>query len=271
MAVDFKNTEHKRTSEYSIFPQDIIVRPELNGRADAPDITDLIESIKLQGQLQPVLVRNDGGKAVLVAGFSRWRAISEINKKRKPEERLRVRCCYFRGNEAEAAIANIHENRARNTNTPMDDAHNMVRLDRYGKSHEEIAAIYGADIPFVRRRMELAGLTDEARAAVKDGRLTGSAAQAIAKLTAEQQLETLAKSNGKVKGSTIREVAASGSTKPKRAGLADVKEILRAAIEDGIYPVAFGTTTAPADAVDAFAGHILALIIGKPLERQEGA
>lgn len=76
MAVDFK-VECKRTSEYGFAPQDIVVKPKLNGRHELPNIQWLIDDILDKGQLQPCVIRNEAGKPVLVAGFSRWRAVSD--------------------------------------------------------------------------------------------------------------------------------------------------------------------------------------------------
>src|ERR1019366_999172 len=102
---------------------DIIVKPELNGRHDAPAIEWLIADIVEQGQIQPVIIRNDGGKAVLVAGFSRWAAISEINKQKLTTAPVKVRCVYSRCNELDGLKLNIAENKFRNSTTPLDDAY----------------------------------------------------------------------------------------------------------------------------------------------------
>ena len=82
MAVEF-NAPGTRTSEYKFLPQYIEVAPEMNGRHELPDIQWIINSILRHGQLQPVTIRRTASKPVLVAGFSRWRAISEINKQKR--------------------------------------------------------------------------------------------------------------------------------------------------------------------------------------------
>ncbi len=110
MAVDFK-VEHPRTSEYLFLPKDIKFKPELNGRHELPDIERMIDSLVRNGQLQPVLIRNDGGMPVLVAGFSRWRAAVEINKRKLTEVPFKLRCVYFKGSEQQGVLANISENR----------------------------------------------------------------------------------------------------------------------------------------------------------------
>lgn len=202
MAVEF-TSEHGRTNEYLFFPEDITIIAELNGRFDKPDIEWLINDILLRGQSTPIIIRNDGGKAVLVAGFSRWRAIGEINKRGLGIKR-KLRCTYARCNEEEAFLINIAENRFRNPTTAIDDAHNIKRLlNIYGKSEEEIAGIYfptaktkselSEATKFVRDRIALISLSPEAEQAVVSGKVKGNAAVAIAKLSQEQQKEVLKK------------------------------------------------------------------------------
>ena len=128
MAVDFK-TEHTRTSEYLFLPSDIKINPELNGRHELPDIEWLIGSMVSSGQLQPVLIGNDGGTPILYAGHSRWRAALEINKRKLTLAPFKLRCVYFKGSETDAFLATIRENRDRNATTAIDDAHNIAKLE----------------------------------------------------------------------------------------------------------------------------------------------
>ncbi len=196
MAVDFK-VEHKRTSEYRLFPEHITIKPELNGRHELPDVEWLITDMLAHGQHTPVVIRNDGGQAVLVAGFSRWRAVSEINKRGLTGKPWQLRCTAVSCNEVEAFLINISENRVRNPTTAIDDAHNIQRLMKWGYTEDQIAEIYfptaktEKDLKearaFVRERVALISLTPEVEQAVKAGRVTIPAAKAIAKMSSEQQ------------------------------------------------------------------------------------
>lgn len=221
MAVEFK-VEHTRSSEYLFAPKDIKFKPELNGRHELPDIEWLIDSMVRNGQLQPVLVRNDGGFPVLVAGFSRWRAAVEINKRKLTPAPFKLRCVYFKGSEQHGLLANISENRERNSTTPIDDGYNICRLERYGMTLEEIAAIYHEDPPWCKKRMALVSLTPEAQAAVKNGKVKPNAVVALAKLSEAEQRRCLeeAKSAGRA--------ITSGSLKPKADKRLTVRELLKA-------------------------------------------
>lgn len=206
MAVEFK-TEHKRRTIYLFDPADLIIKPELNGRQDAPDVEPLIADILLRGQLQPVLVRNEAAKPVLVAGFSRWRAISEINRRKATDKPLPIQCVYFRGDEREGFIANLAENLQRNATTPLDDAHNCRKLEAWGIPVADIAVALRQSEAWVRGRLKLAEATPELKAAVHDGRVKATAAITIAKLAADQQ-RSIVKGNGTVKASASNKLGA---------------------------------------------------------------
>lgn len=243
MAVQF-TVNHDRTSEYRFLPEDIEIRPELNGRHDKPDIEWLIKDILAHGQHTPVAVWNDGGSAVLAAGFSRWRAISEINKRKLAPKLLKLRCTYVKCNEQNAFILNISENRFRNAVSPVDDAHNMRRLiESYQMSEEEIVKIYFPTaatteelirgLKFVRDRIALISLTPEAEQAMKDGRLSESAATAISKLKASQQREAL-KNGGKVTAKDIK-AAKPGKTRKSKPMDPELKRRITAVLESAIW------------------------------------
>lgn len=202
MAVEFA-VEHKRTAEYRLFPEHITIKPDLNGRHEKPEIEWLITDILTHGQHTPVAIRNDGGEAILVAGFSRWRAISEINKRKLAPVKMQVRCTYVRCTEAEAFLINISENRFRNEVKPIDDAHNIKRLlNVYAMTEEDVAGIYFPTAKtkperaeaqkWVAERIGLLTLAPEAEEAVRAGRVKENAATAIAKLSQDQQREVLA-------------------------------------------------------------------------------
>lgn len=261
MAVDFK-VEHTRTSEYLFLPEDISIRPELNGRHVLPDVTWLVKDILERGQLQPVLIRSDGGTPVLCAGFSRWRAVSEINRQRDNGSKLKLRCVYFKGNEADGFLANVSENRGRNATTPLDDAYNIARLERYGKTTAEIAAFYGEHEAWVKDRLALVNLCPEAQAALTGGSLKPSAAVQIAKLAEAQQRQKVS-SGEKLTAAKIKQEASGKAPKPT---LGRVLKILRAVVDEGTYPDGFEFIVSKDpinDSIAAFCEAVLAFAEGK--------
>lgn len=197
MAVDWK-VDSSRNAEYLFDPKDITIKAELNGRHELPDIEWLIESVVKNGQIQACVVRGEGGKPILVAGFSRWRAILEINERRLTPAPLKVRATYFRGNEQDGFMVNLAENLHRNATTPLDDAHNCAQLEKWGIPVKDIAVRLRQKESWVRGRLALVDLVPEAQLAVKEHRLKPTAAVAIAKLAASAQRDAV-KAPGKVK------------------------------------------------------------------------
>lgn len=235
MAMRFDDSvEVTRQNSYSIPPEQLRVSPEINGRADLPDVEGMIQDIVKNGQEQPILIRNDGGFPVIVDGHCRWRAISDINERKLTPVPLRVACVSFQGNEIDAFKAAVRTNHFRYSSTPMDDANNIVRLGKYGMTDEEIALFYfpvkngeKPNLTWVRGRRELISLTPEGSKAVASGRVKPAAARAIAKLSAKQQKELLEKP-GKIKASDVRKATG----KPEKMSLHDVKQTLDDRISD---------------------------------------
>lgn len=214
-----------RDALYKCFPEDIEIRAELNGRHDKPDIEWLVSDICKHGQMQPVGIWDDAGAPVLAYGFSRWRAISEINKRKLLPSKLQIKCTYVRCNEQGAFIRNISENRQRNETTPIDDAHNIQRLFDWELDEKEIAQIYFPTaatedeiknaLRWVRERVNLIKLTPEAEKAMLSGKLNETAAQAIAKLSSAQQRAALtAAGEGKIKAKDLKKPSSPREKKP---------------------------------------------------------
>ena len=192
MAVEFK-VEHSRSSEYMFAPESIKIKAELNGRHELPNIDWLVDSMVASGQLQPVLIGNDGGTPILYAGHSRWRAALEINKRKLTPVPFKLRCVYFKGSEHQAFMATVRENRDRNQTTAIDDAFNIAKLERYGMSLDDIAAnVYHEDVSWVKNRLTLIELCEEGAKALVNQSIKPNAAVALAKLSKEAQRTALA-------------------------------------------------------------------------------
>jgi ParB-like chromosome segregation protein Spo0J len=259
MSVQFKS-EHKRGTEYLFYPEHLVIQPELNGRHTLPDISELEADIERNGQGVPVTIRSDGGKAVLVKGFSRYRAIVNINKRSKVKRQ--IRCTYTQLTEPEAFVENITENRFRNATSEIDDAHNIARLMKvYAMTEEQIGEIYfplakedhqkKKAVRWVRTTGALANLTPQAEKALREGKLTTPAARQLAKLSQEQQREELA-------------VVGKAKEKPKtssgvKTGLkfAVLKDELQKVIDTGKFAGIGGKVVEAGDDLVEFLGRLL--------------
>ncbi len=124
-------------------------------------LTELSESIRAQGVLQPILVRFE-----IVAGERRWRAshlagqrtIPALIREMSPEQAL--------------AIALI-ENLQREDLNPMEEAVGFRELrDRFGLSQEEIATRVGKSRSAVANMLRLLNLPEEIQEDLRNGQMT---------------------------------------------------------------------------------------------------
>ena len=227
--------ETKKGETFSFWPEDIIIKPHLNGRVDSPDIEDLIQDILTHGQLQNCIIRKESGKPVLGAGFNRWRAISIINKEKRalpglPHVPLKLKCYYADASELDVFLMNISENEKRTQTTDLDKAHNCKLLAQWEVPTERIAAIYRRPESWVKKMLKIASCEPEVLKAVKSGRLKMTAAAAIAKLSSEQQREKV-KGEGKI---------AVENPKKKADPEIDLQARIVALSTDGAVPLEFG-------------------------------
>lgn len=189
MAAKF-DVECSKGDMFTFDPKDIVVKANLNGRAELPDIEWLIEDMMSgKGQIEPIIIRKEDGKPVLVAGFTRWRAICEINKRKLVPGGMKIRCIYSQCSELDGFLMNISENLVRNKTTDLDDAYNVQRLDKWLVAHDKIASIYRKPESWVKKCLKIASCEPEVLKAVREGRIKLNAVAAIAKLSSDQQRE----------------------------------------------------------------------------------
>lgn len=242
MAVNFATETSRGDALYRVWPEDIIIIAELNGRHENTDVEELAADIHKNGQDNPVLIRkDDDGRPVLVAGHRRFRAICLLNEK-YPDQRRPIICRYKALTDAEAFQATVRENRFRRDVSPVDDATNIKILrNRFSLTDEDIAKVYFPEakegkqledaIHWVEQRAALIELAPEAAQAVREGRVTSvTAAVALAKLTKTQQRKKL---------ETPGQITAAIVNPPKKKPI-DHKEILRklkAVLDDVVGPM----------------------------------
>ena len=133
--------------------EDIEVGVVDNHRTDFGDLAGLINSIVVDGLLQPLVVlhkhyggngcvRPDGKKVfsryILVAGHRRLRAIERI-RKQKPGSFEQIPVVLFRGNETDAKLAQLAENIERKALNYVEQAEAFRGLINCGMSSTEIA------------------------------------------------------------------------------------------------------------------------------------
>ncbi|WP_410211228.1 ParB/RepB/Spo0J family partition protein [Aquirhabdus sp.] len=156
-------------------------------REIAPEsLTDLADSIKRHGVMQPIVVRRIGGsddeaQYEIIAGERRWRAARIAG--------LNVIPAIIRDLPDELAIAlALIENIQREDLSPMEQAFALQRFhDEFGMSHQEIAETVGKARATVSNLLRLMSLNEEVKTMLDHGDLDMGHARALLALTLEDQ------------------------------------------------------------------------------------
>ncbi|HRJ47408.1 MAG TPA: ParB/RepB/Spo0J family partition protein [Opitutaceae bacterium] len=110
----------------------------------AEQLHELADSIRAEGLLQPIVVREAGGKFQLIAGERRWRAFQHLQLRSIPARIVQA-------SDASAAALGLIENLQREGLNPIEEAHGYASLirdfdltqelasDRVGKSRAAVA------------------------------------------------------------------------------------------------------------------------------------
>ncbi len=146
----------------------------------------LAESIRREGVLQPILVREREGSYELIAGERRWRAALKAGLKRIPAQ---VRPAEDR-ESLELAMA---ENLQREDLDPIEEARGYQEMaERFQLKHEDIAKIVGRSRPAVANAVRLLKLPGDLQLQVRTGRLTRGHALALLTLDEPAAMRKLA-------------------------------------------------------------------------------
>jgi ParB/RepB/Spo0J family partition protein len=185
------NTEHKaaRGDVHILHWKDIMVDFSKNRRTvpvTEEEIKTLALSILKYKQKQACIGRRimekespDYQKVVLVAGFSRWRAIDFINTTIQPDNPIPVKVVLQDGNEEDADITNIIENLNRSVTDVLDDAYNQQYLREVrGHTETQIAELFHCSQSWVSKLRGMLTLTSQVKKAIIERKLDGSVALA---------------------------------------------------------------------------------------------
>lgn len=165
-------------------PVELIQRGKYQPRRDMhPEaLEELAESIKVQGVMQPIVVRNIGeGRYEIIAGERRWRATQLAGLDKIP--------AVIRDVPDEAAIAMaLIENIQRENLNPIEEAVALKRLqDEFELTHAEVAQAVGKSRTTITNLLRLIALSDEVKTLLEHGDLEMGHARALLTLDTETQ------------------------------------------------------------------------------------
>ena len=157
-------------------PVDLLQRGKYQPRThmDPGALEELANSIKAQGVVQPIVVRELGaGGYEIVAGERRWRAAQMAGLQTVPAVVRNI------PDEAAIAIALI-ENIQRENLNPVEEAVALQRLiDEFGMTHQQTAESVGRSRAAVTNLLRLLTLNDDVRAMLEEGRMDMGHARAL--------------------------------------------------------------------------------------------
>lgn len=184
---------------------------------DETALHELAASIRMQGIIQPLLVRPDGdGGYELVAGERRLRAARLAGLREVP---IVVREVSDRESLELALIENIQ----RNDLSPLEEAAAYQRLvDDYGHTQEQIATRVGKSRPAVANTLRLLRLPEAIKQDIARGRLTAGHARVLLSIESpEAQLRAARQILARQLSVRDTEKIANGGREPERSAPRD--------------------------------------------------
>lgn len=149
---------------------------------DQESLAELAASIKAQGIMQPILVRETGDKLEIIAGERRWRASQLAGLQQVPVLVREI------PDEAALAMALI-ENIQRENLNPLEEANGIKRLiDEFGMTHQAAADAVGRSRTAVTNLLRLLNLAKPVQELVMQGRIDMGHARALLSLEGAKQI-----------------------------------------------------------------------------------
>lgn len=157
----------------------------------APDVSDILPSVREHGVRQSLLVRQEGNGYGVIAGRRRLFALKQVAKETGIDPQ--VPCILMTDDsDAEAMQASLIENVARVPATEMEQYTAFKKLHDLGRSVDDIANYYGVTDLTVKRVLALANLITPIRKAFSDGDIDRQTVRALTLATKVQQKEWFA-------------------------------------------------------------------------------
>lgn len=151
--------------DYKLIPhKDLQISPtNPRRRINERTIQSLADSIRAQGVLEPLIVRDIGGKYEIVCGERRYRAAPIAAVTRLP-------CLVRELTDEEVLDIQIHENLHREDVHPMDEAYGyQILKEKVGCDVTELSLRVGKPEGYVLNRLKLNLLLKEAQEDIDDG------------------------------------------------------------------------------------------------------
>jgi len=145
------------------------------------ELEPLVESIKKQGVLEPILVRKEEDGYLLIAGERRLLAAKKAGFKKIPSMILNV-------SDNTVAEITLVENLLREDLNPIEEATGFALLiEKFGYTHEKIGELVGLDRATVSNKLRLLRLDKEVKDLLREGKIQEGHAKLLITLSPEDQ------------------------------------------------------------------------------------
>lgn len=167
---------------------------------DQQKITELAQSIKEQGILQPIVVRrHESGNYEIIAGERRWRAAQVAGLKEVP-------VVIKEADDKQVREWALIENIQREDLNPMEEAEAYSQLiENHGLTHQVLAERMGKDRATITNALRLLLLPKDLRALLREQKISSGHAKALLSLENPELQRAIAKDILK-KGLSVRAV-----------------------------------------------------------------
>lgn len=158
--------------EYQDVPLEQIRPPEMAVRtvADEDAFGELVDSIRMHGVLQPIVVRPHNDRYEVVVGHRRFLACTALGLETIPAVVREM-------DQMQVDFARLEENLKREDMNALDEArHLRWIIEEHKFTHKETADRIGRSRPYVSNRLRLLEMQEDLRQAVEEGRLSASIA-----------------------------------------------------------------------------------------------
>ena len=140
---------------------------------DEEKLAELASSIKTNGVIQPLIVRESTNGYELVAGERRWRASRMAGLKTVP-------CIIRNFDDRQNAIVAIIENMQREDLNPIEEALGLKSMtEKYGFTQEQVSASLGRSRTYITNSIRLLKLPEEIQQYVSSGQMSAAHGRTI--------------------------------------------------------------------------------------------
>lgn len=177
-------------------PDDLLLvidrqHPLYDPRVMRPINEALVRNIMHQGVLQTITITKnpETGAVEVVAGRQRVRAAREANRRLREAglTPIQVPALPRRATDADLVGVMVSENEVREGDTPLGRADKMHRLTVLGKTHDQVAMLFGCSAQTVRGTLLLLDCCSDVRTAVATKQIAVGHARVLAKMPPDQQ------------------------------------------------------------------------------------